>query len=99
MYVGVWVCSWATGVVIGMDWMYLVRVTGSVVGLAGGVFGGVLQRFFKETCLTTYVRIYVYVMFCFTCNFVKCVCSRKANFHVIIDNKDSVLSDRLLDLS
>ena len=39
MYVGVWVCIWGTGVVIGMDWMYAVRVTGSVVGLAG-FFGG-----------------------------------------------------------
>ena len=37
MYMGVWVCSWGTGVVIGMDWMCLVRVTGSVVGLT--VFG------------------------------------------------------------
>ena len=29
-------------------------------------------------------------MCCFTCNFVKCVCSWKANFYVIIDNKDFV---------
>ena len=26
--------QWGTGVVIGMDWMYLVRITGSVAGLA-----------------------------------------------------------------
>ena len=39
MYVGVSVCSLETGVVIGMDWMYLVGETGSVVGLA--VFLGV----------------------------------------------------------
>ena len=55
-YVGVWVCSWGTGVVIGMDWMYLVRITGSVVGLA--VFWMcVLHIFFKETCLTIHVCI------------------------------------------
>ena len=46
-----WVYSWGTGVVIGMDWMYLARGTGSMVGLA--VFGvGVLGIIFKETCLT-----------------------------------------------
>ena len=33
-YVGVWVCSKGTGVVIGMDKMYHVHVTGSAVGLA-----------------------------------------------------------------
>ena len=28
---------------------------------------------------------------CFTCNFVKFVCSRKANFYVIIDSNDYVI--------
>ena len=60
-----WECSWGTGVAIGMDWMYLVRVTGSVVDLP--VFWvGVPHIIFKENCLTIYyiyhVCIYVYVM-------------------------------------
>ena len=41
------------------------------------------------------VLLYMYVSMhmlccCFTRNFVKCLCSRKANVYVIIDNKDSV---------
>ena len=45
--------------------MYLVSVTGSVVGLAV-IWGGVLHRICKETCLTNiYVCIYVYVMLLF----------------------------------
>ena len=28
---------------------------------------------------------------CFTCHFVKCVCSRKANFYIIIDNRFCIL--------
>ena len=60
------------------------------IGWLGCFLGGcVLYRIFKETCLI-YVRIYVYMSCCFTCNFVKFACSPKANFYVIIDNKDSV---------
>ena len=63
--VGVWMCRWGTGVVIGMDWMsYTAHVTGSVVGLAE-FWVCVLHRNFKETCLTIHVRICVYVVFLF----------------------------------
>ena len=40
-------------------------VTGSVIGLAVFWGGGVLDIIFKETCLTIYVRMYVYVMLLF----------------------------------
>ena len=89
-YACMWVCGCAIGgQVLLLAWtvgvscvLYLVRVTGSVVGLAA-FRGGVLHSIFQETCLIIYVRIYVYVML-FTCNFLKCVSSRKANFNVII---------------
>ena len=61
------------------QWMYLVRVTGSVVGLA--VFWVcVLHIIFKELVLL-YVRIYIcdVVVLHVTC---KIVCSRKSNFYV-----------------
>ena len=51
------------------------------LGCALGV--GVLHIIFKETCLTIYVRIYVYVMLLFYMLFCeKIVCSRKATFYV-----------------
>ena len=68
--VGVWVCGCAVGgqVLLLVDWMYLVRVPGSMVGVAVvvvGFLGCVLHIIFKDTYLTIYVRIYVYVMLLF----------------------------------
>ena len=61
-------------------WMYFVRVTGSVVGLAV-LWVGVLHIIVKELVLL-YVRLYksiCHVVFRVTC---KIVCSRKTNFDV-----------------
>ena len=66
-----------------MDWMYIVRVAGSVVDLA--VFWvGVLHiiLLWKLVVLYMYVSMYMSCC-CFKCNFVKFVCSRKANFYVL----------------
>ena len=53
-------------------------------------FGGCAPHNFKEN-LSYYMYVSMYMSCCcFTCNFVKCVCSRKANFYVIIDNTDDV---------
>ena len=97
MYVmGLGVCSWGACVcvVIGMDSgcvLYLVRVTGWVDWF---FLGGCAPQNFKENfVLCAYLCIKIMSCCCFTYNFVKSVCSRKANFYFIIfiDNKDSVL--------
>ena len=66
------------------QWIYLVRVTGSVVDLAV-LFLGVcaLHNFiFKELVLPK-VRFYLYVMLLYNLHVIrKIVCSRKENFDV-----------------
>ena len=69
---------------------YFVHVTGWL-----GCFSRVCTpQNFKENMFYFYC-IYMYISMhmsccCFTCNFLEFVCSQKANFYVIIDNKDSV---------